>query len=187
VSYVLAYSPHNLKFDGRFHRLKVSLVNPARFTVQARHGYFAPKASEDAATKAKEEIEQAVYSQDEMKELPVDVHTQFYKVNETEVRLAVLTHLDMSSVRFRKEQDRNLNDLTFLTVLFDRDGKYVTGKEKQVTFRLRDATLARLTQTGITMKTEFDLKPGTYMVRQIVRDSEAGHLSGLNRTVERPY
>jgi VWFA-related protein len=187
VYYVLAFSPRNLKFDGRFHRLKVSLVNPAGFTLQARRGYFAPKASEDAATKAKEEIEQAVYSQDELKELPIAVHTQFYKVNESDARLAVLTHLDMSSVRFRKEQDRNLNDLTFVTILFDRDGKYVTGMEKRLQFRLRDTTLAKLTQTGITLKTEFDLKPGTYLVRQIVRDSEAGQLSGLSRSVEIPY
>jgi VWFA-related protein len=187
VSYVLAFSPHNLKFDGRFHKLKVSLVNPAQFTIQARRGYFAPKASEDAATKAKEEIEQAVYSQDELKELPVDVHTQFFKLNESDARLSVLTHLDMSSMRFRKEQDRNLNDLTFVTVLFDSDGKYIMGKEKRVQFRLRDATLARLTQSGITLKTEFDLKAGTYMVRQIVRDSEAGQLSGVSRSVEIPY
>jgi hypothetical protein len=187
VYYVLAFSPRNLKFDGRFHKLKVNLVNPAGFTIQARRGYFAPKASVDVATKAKEEIEQAVYSQDELKELPINVHTQFYKVNEAEARLAVLTHLDLSSVRFRKEQDRHLNKLTFLTVLFDRDGKYVEGKEKVVEFRLRDATLARLNQTGITLKMEFDLKPGTYLVRQIVRDSEAGQLSGLNRTVEIPY
>jgi len=187
VYYVLAFSPRNLKFDGRFHKLKVNLVNPAGFTIQARRGYFAPKASVDVATKAKEEIEQAVYSQDELKELPINVHTQFYKVNEAEARLAVLTHLDLSSVRFRKEQDRHLNKLTFLTVLLDRDGKYVEGKEKVVEFRLRDATLARLNQTGITLKMEFDLKPGTYLVRQIVRDSEAGQLSGLNRTVEIPY
>jgi len=187
VSYVLAFSPRNLKFDGRYHKLKVSLVNPKGFTLQARHGYFAPKASEDAATKAKEEIEEAIYSQDELRELPIDVHTQFYKMNETDARLAVLTHLDMSSVRFRKDQDRNLNDVTFITVLFDRDGKYITGKEKKLLFRLRDATLAKLTQSGITLKTEFDLKPGTYMVRQIVRDSEAGQLSGMSRTVEIPY
>ncbi|MGO8732621.1 MAG: VWA domain-containing protein [Terriglobia bacterium] len=187
VYYVLAFSPRNLKLDGRFHTLKVNLVNPARLTVQARHGYFAPRAAEDAATKAKEEIEQAMYSQDELKELPIDVHTQYYKVNESEAWLAVLTHLDLNAVRFRKEADRNRDDVTFLTVLFDMDGKYVTARQKLVKFRLRDATLARFTQTGITMKTEFDLKPGTYMVRQIVRDSEAGQLSGLSRTVEIPY
>jgi VWFA-related protein len=187
VTYVLAFSPRNLKFDGRFHKLKVTLVEPARFTLQARRGYFAPKASEDPASKAKEEIEQAIYSQDELRELPVDVHARFFKLNESDARLAVLTHLDMSALRFRKEKDRNLDNLTFVTVLFDRDGKFVMGKEKRVEFRLLDSTLARLTQTGITLKTEFELKPGTYMVRQIVRDSEAGRLSGLNRTIEIPY
>ena len=187
VYYVLAFTPRNLKLDGHYHQLKVSLVNPGRLTVQARHGYFAPKASEDAAAKAKEEIEEAMYSQAELRELPIALHTQFYKVNETDVKLAVLTHLDMSSVRFHKEADRNRNDVTFVTVLFDMDGKYVAAKEKRVEFRLRDSTLERLIKSGITLKTEFDVKPGTYMVRQVVRDSEAGQLSGLNRTVEIPY
>ena len=187
VYYVLAFSPRNLKFDGRFHQLKVSLVDPAGRTIQARRGYFAPKASEDAATKAKEEIQQAAFSQDEVRELPVDVHTQFFKLNDAEVRLTVFAHLDMNSVRFRQEQDRHLNNLTFVTVLFDLDGKYVTGKEKVLQFRLRDATLAALTRSGITLKTEFDVKPGRYLVRQIVRDSEAGQLTGLNHTVEIPY
>ena len=187
VYYVLAFSPHDLKYDGRFHKLKVSLVNPAGSTIQARRGYFAPKASEDAATRAKEEIKAAVFSPDELKGLPIDVHTQFFKINEAEVRLAVLTHLDLSSLRFRQEQDRHFNNLTFLTVVFDRDGKCAVAEEKEVELRLRDATLAKLTQTGITLKTEVELKPGTYLVRQIVRDSEAGQLSGLSHTVEIPY
>jgi len=187
VSYVLAFSPRNLKPDGRFHKLKVSLANPKGFTLQARRGYFAPKASEDAAARAKEEIQDAVYSQDDLRELPIEVHTQFFKLNESDVRLSVLTHLDMSSLHFLKQQDRNSNDLTFITVLFDRDGKYLTGKEKKVVCHLRDDTLARLSRTGITLKMEFDVKPGTYMVRQIVRDSQAGQLSGLSRTIEIPY
>jgi len=187
VYYVLAFSPRNLKFDGRFHKLKVSLANPAGFTLQARHGYFAPKASEDAATRAEEDIEQAIYSQDELRELPVDVHTRFFKLDQSETRLAVLAHLDVTALRFRKQQDRNVDDLIFATALFDRDGKFVLGTEKRFELRLLDSTLARLAQTGITVKAEFDLKPGTYLVRQIVRDSEAGQLSELNHTVEIPY
>jgi len=187
VYYVLAFSPHNLKFDGRFHTLKVSLVNPGGFTLQARRGYFTPKASEDVATRAKEEIMQAAYTQDDLKELPIEVHTQFYKINEADARLAVLTHLDMSSLRFRQSNDLHFKKVVFLTVVFDRDGKCVIAKEKELELKLRDATLAKLAQTGITMKTEVDLKPGTYLVRQIVRDSEDGQLSGLSRTVEIPY
>jgi hypothetical protein len=37
------------------------------------------------------------------------------------------------------------------------------------------------------MRTNFDVKPGTYLVREVVRDSESGEISGLNRTVEIPY
>jgi VWFA-related protein len=187
ASYMLSFSPQNLKYDGRFHKLKLKLVNPSGFSIQARAGYFAPKASEDAAANTKEEIEQAVFSQEELKELPADVHTKFFKVNESDVRLTVLTHLDLGSLRFRKELDRNLETLTLVTALFDRDGKLIDGKEKHLELRLRDTTLARLTPTGITLKVEFTLKPGTYLVRQVVRDSEAGQLTGLNRTVEIPY
>jgi len=186
VSYVLAFTPLNLKPDGQFHKLKVSLVNANGFTVQARRGYFAPQPSENAAARASEEIVDAAFSQDQLKDLPIDVRTQFYKINESDLRLAVVTHLDLSAVRFQKQQDRNLNDLTFVTVLFDRDGKYVVGREKKVLLRLRDATLSRLTRSGISVKMEFAVKPGTYLVRQIVRESQAGRLSGLTRTVELP-
>ena len=122
-----------------------------------------------------------------MRELPVDVHTRYFKLDQSQTRLAVLAHLDLTALRFRKQQDRNVNDLIFATALFDRDGKFVLGTEKRFELRLLDSTLARLAHTGITVKTEFDLKPGTYLVRQIVRDSEAGQLSELNHTVEIPY
>jgi hypothetical protein len=187
VYYTLAFSPQNLKLDGRFHNLKVTLANPAGLTVLARRGYFAPRKPVDASLQAKEEIEQAVFSQDEVNELPVEVHTQFFKVNETDARLSVLTHLDLRPLHFRKEEGRNLSNLTFVTVLFDRDGKFVSGREKRLELRLRDPSLERLLASGITMKISFDLKAGNYLVRQVVRDADDGQISGLNRTVEIPY
>ena len=42
-SYVLAFSPQEVKLDGRFHKVKVTLKNTGRLTVQARKGYYAPK------------------------------------------------------------------------------------------------------------------------------------------------
>jgi VWFA-related protein len=42
-SYVLAFSPQDLKNDGRFHKLKVTVNRGAKLTVQARKGYYAPK------------------------------------------------------------------------------------------------------------------------------------------------
>ncbi len=187
VYYVLAFSPQNLKLDGRFHSLKVNLASSGRLAVQARRGYFAPTKPLDATSQAKEEIEQALFSQDELNELPIDVHTQFFKLSGRDTRLSVLTHVDLRLIRFRKQEGRNRNNLTFVTGLFDRDGKYVTGKEKLLELRLRDGSLERLSQSGVTIRNSFDVEPGTYLVRQVVRDAEGGQISGLNRTVEIPF
>jgi len=187
VYYVLGFSPQNLKYDGRFHTLKVTLATREKVTIQARRGYFAPKKLADPAAQAKEEIEQALFSHDELHELPMEVHTQFFKLNELDTRLSVVTRLDLHFVQFRKEAGRNLNNLTLITALFDRDGKYMTGKEKILQFRLLDGSLEKLTRSGVTAKTSFDVKPGTYLVRQVVRDAEGAQLSALNRTVEIPF
>lgn len=187
VSYVLAFSPQNLKRDGSFHTLTVKLVKPAGVNVQARRGYFAPQKSENAAAQAKEEIQQAIFSQDEMHELPVEVHTQFFKVNDSDARLSVLVHLDLRALHFRKDEGRNLNNVTFVTAIFDRDGKYVAGREKILEFRLRDTSLGKLQEEGLSVKASFSMKPGTYTVRQVVRDAQGGEMSGLNRVVDIPY
>jgi VWFA-related protein len=187
VYYILGFSPENLKFDGRFHNLKVNLNTREKYAVQARTGYYAPAKPADPAAQAKEEIEQAIFSRDELNELPVEMHTQFFKLANLDARLSVLTRLDLRFVQFRKESGRNLNNLTIVAALFDRDGKYVTGKEKRLEFRLLDGSLERLARSGMTAKISFDVRPGTYMVRQVVRDSEGAQLSAINRTVEIPY
>jgi VWFA-related protein len=187
VYYVLGFSPQNLKLDGHLHTLKVSLSTRGHYAIQARRGYYAPRQPADATAQAKEEIEQAVFSHDELNELPVEIHTQFFKLNDVDARLSVVTRLDLRFVHFRKESGRNLDNVTLVTALFDRDGKYVAAKEKKLEFRLLDGTLEKLSRSGITAKTNFDVKAGTYLVRQVVRDSEGAQLSALNRTVEIPF
>jgi hypothetical protein len=185
--YLLAFSPQNLKLDGSFHPIRVKLIASKGLSVQARRGYFAPKKPVDPTAQEKEDIEEVVFSQDETHELPIDVHTQFFMKTESDARITVLTRLDLRALHFRKDADRNLDNLTFVTVVFDQDGHAISGQQKAVELRLRDSSLEKYLQTGITMRTFFDVKPGTYLVRAVVRDSESGEISGLNRTVEIPY
>jgi hypothetical protein len=70
-------------------------------------------------------------------------------------------------------------------VLFDRNGNYITGMTKNLEMKLKDETLARL-PSGITVKTNFDVKPGTYVVRLVVRDSEGQAMAAQNGAVEIP-
>jgi VWFA-related protein len=183
-SYVLAFAPQNLKLDGGFHALKVTLKNPQKLTLQTRRGYYAPKHPADPNEEVKQEIEDATFSQEELHNLPVKLRTQFFKASDTDAKLIVLAHVDVQHLRFRKVSGRNNNVLTCVSALFNRNGNFVQGMQKTLTLNLKDETLEHKLASGITLKTSFDVKPGSYLVRLVVRDAEGQSMSAENGTVE---
>ena len=183
-SYMLAFVPQNLKLDGSFHSLKVTVKNQQKLTLQARRGYYAPKNFGNPDEQAKQEIEDAMYSQEELHNLPVNLHTQFFKASDQDAELVVVAHVDVKRLHFRKAEGRNNNVLTCAFALFNRNGNLVQGTETIATMHLKDATLERKKDSGITLKTSFDVKPGSYLVRLVVRDAEGQMMSAENGTVE---
>jgi VWFA-related protein len=186
-SYLLGFSPQNLKIDGRFHTLKVALASKEKLEIQARHGYFAPKTVSDPVESTKLEMQEALFSQEEIHDLPVELQTQFFKKDDAQARLAVLTRFDVKSIHFQKLQGRNNDQLTIVTGIFDENGNFVTGLSKTVEMKLLDTTYDRLSRSGFTVKTSFDVKPGTYLVRLVVRDAVGAQMAARNGAVVIPY
>jgi VWFA-related protein len=182
--YMLGFSPENLKPDGSFHKLKVTLKDPNKLGLQARRGYYAPRHLADAAETAKQEIEDALFSREEMHDIPLELHTQYFKASEDSAHVAVVVHVDVRHIRFKRQDGRNRDDLTVVSALFDRNGTYVTGSQKTLEMRLRDTTLEKSLGQGITVRTSFDVKPGAYLVRLVVRDTEGQMMSAQNGAVE---
>ena len=187
TSYLLGFSPQNLKLNGSFHTLKVTLAGKQKYVVQARRGFYAPHTAKDPQETAKEEIREAVFSQEEIRDLAVDLQTQFFRKDTAEAHLSVLAHVDLKSLKFRKADGRNRDDLTLATVIFDENGNFVTGGEKILEMKLQDTTLERLDRSGITVKSSFDVKPGTYLVRLVVREKEGEMMAARNGAVVIPY
>ena len=197
--YVLGFSPQELKYDGAYHSLKVSLKvalnvalkvaskNSAGLTIQARRGYWAPKHAVDGDEAAKEEIQETVFSREEIHEIPVDLETEFFKTGDFQAELTVSAHLNVQALRFRKANDRNNDTLTVVTGLFDANGNYISGIERRVNMHLRDQTLATLESTGINMQENFKVAaPGRYVIRLVVRDAEGHTTTAKNGGVEIP-
>lgn len=183
--YVLGFSPQNLKLDGAFHGLKVTvkLNPPVSLNTTARKGYYAPRKLSSAEETAKQEIEDALFSRDELSDLPVELHTQYFK-GDKDATIAVLCRMDTRRLQFRKADGRNNNVFTIVSALFDRNGNFVSGLQKTVSLKLKDETLAKLSSIGeISFKSNFSVQPGTYMVRLVVRDSEGQLMSALNGAV----
>jgi hypothetical protein len=184
--YVLGFSPQELKYDGAYHGLKVTVKNSQSLTIQARRGYWAPRHAVDSAEAAQEELQESVFSREEVLAIPLNVQTEFFRSGDEKFELTVTAQLDAKALRFNKAQDRNDDTLTVVSGLFDPNGNYIAGVEKVVELHLRDRTLEAFQNAGISVKENFNVAPGRYLVRVVVRDSGGKTITARNAGVEIP-
>jgi VWFA-related protein len=189
VAYLLSFSPQNLKYDGKYHKLTVELVNGRGLSLQARKGYFAPTEAPNSEREAQAAVEDEVFSRDDRNDLPLQIQTQFFMTDQMDGQLAVMARVDLHGARLEKEQQVNVDKLHFVTALFDENGNFLEGKSRIINLRLKDATLSKLMAGTGTIQTawHFKVKPGTYVVREVVRDAGSGGIAAASRTVEIPF
>lgn len=174
-SYVLGFSPAELKEDGSFHSLGVRLPDQKGVSIEARRGYYAVKYDSEEET-AKSDIHDAVFSREERNEIPVTVETRYSKADADNRKLTVTAKVDVRSLHFQKADGRNRDSLTLVAALFDTDGAYVAGTTKTVSLNMLDETLAHM-NAGYAVPFEFDMKVGVYELRLVVREAEGGAIS----------
>lgn len=184
--YVLAFTPQDLKLDGSYHKLKVIMTTQKGMNLQVRKGYYSTKYSTDPKEQVKQQIEEAFFSRDEIHDLPATLSTQYFKLENGDVKLSAVATIDIKKLTFHKVAGRNLNDVTVETGLFDSDGNFVTGFEKVVTLKLLDGTLENRLQSGIGVKSTFTVHPGRYVVRMVVRDTGDQLMAAQSKEVELP-
>ena len=185
--YMLGFSPQNLKLDGSYHALKVSLNVKDGSTLVSRRGYYAPKHTANEAELAQDEIREAVFSREEMQEIPLEVQTQFFKSDDGKAKIGLVTKIDLKALHFKKETGLNKNSLTIVAAVFDHNGNIVTGAERKLDINLKDATFTERINSGVTVRLALNVTPGSYVVRVILRDQEGKMMTARNRSVEIPY
>ncbi len=184
--YLLAYSPRNLKADGRYHHLKVTLTAKNNYAIEARHGFYAPARGETVAQADRREIDDALFSQSVQHDLPIELQTRVEKRTDGGKKLDIFADLDIAQMHFHKANGVNQEGLTLVAAIFDRNGNYIDGTQKVLNFNLKDATLAQFSKTGASSELDLNVKPGVYFLRFVARDTNDSHMSAENVTVDVP-
>lgn len=184
-AYVLGFSPRGLKRDGRYHTLKVTLQGKLHWTVQARQGYFASREPEDPEKAAEEELELAVASRDQLPDVPIECQTSV-RVDASGAHLTVVAHVDTKGFQFQKSGDRNKDSVRVVAALFDENGNILTARYNSIIMALKDATLATVSEKGVRARFQFDVQPGTYLLRVVARESEGPLIGATEREVGVP-
>jgi hypothetical protein len=74
-----------------------------------------------------------------------------------------------------------------VAAVFDANGNFIAGTQKTLQLRLRDETVRGLDQKPpVTIDSNFDMQPGAYLVRLVVRDAEGQQLTAENAGVQIP-
>ena len=197
-SYILAFAPKDLKPDGKFHQLKVTLAEKvSAYSIQARRGYFAPRneaeakawakevEASSAADQVQEQIREALLSKTEIAQFPVVLDANVSEGQGETHELSLLSHVDPKSLHLQKEQDHNLDTLTFVFGVFDQKENLVIAQQRHANVDVADGQLPEFLKAGMNVDMAFQLKPGSYRIREVVTDSEQ-RLTALSRNVDIP-
>jgi VWFA-related protein len=184
VTYLLGFSPVNLKIDGLEHNLKVKLAEPAHLSVSARPGYYAPSPEPTPSEKRFRKLEQSVMAAEDRAEIPLEFSATPEKLANGESVLKIVVHVDVRKLSFQDLGDRHSERLIFITALFDEKNQFLTGVQGVMDLRLKETTLKQIVAQGLSAKMSIQAPVGSYRVRQVVQEAVGGKLAAVNRTVE---
>jgi VWFA-related protein len=196
--YILAFAPKDLKLDRKFHQLKVTLAERhAAYSVQARRGYFAPGNEAEATAGAREvegsgatgsvqeQIREVLVSKTEITQFPVVLDARVSEGQGATHELSLSSHVDPKSLHLQKEADHNLDTLTFIFGVFDQKENLVIAQQRHATVDVTDGQLPEFLKAEMNVDMTFQLKPGSYRIREVVTDSEQ-RVTALSRNVDIP-
>ena len=184
VSYVLTFSPVDLKVNGAMHTLKVKLPNSHGMTIQARRGYLAPSPRPTDSEKKQRKFDRAILAADNPAALPAQVTTAPGISGTGKPILKIMIHVDVSKLPFQTQGDRKVERLIFVTALFDSQNHFLTGVQGVMDLRLKSETMATISSAGLDAKLSLQAPPGNYRLRQVVEEVADGRIAAISRPVE---
>ena len=185
ITYLLGFSPDAVLPDGKYHKLKVKLIAADYPYVQARPGYVAPTKEEGEKPALESKLDQEAFANDDLTEA-ARRHADANAARATSGQpiLWVLVKIDVKHLQFDRNKDRQDQKLTFVMALFDKQGNFVTGKQGEMNFALKRATLDHFAQTGLSAKIFLQAPPGSYRLRTVTQETTDGKMSASTIPVE---
>ena len=149
-----------------------------KYTVNARRNYVAAPQNPATEEAANREVQAALYTSVESRDLPMEVRIETVKGDGPKARLTVAAHVDLNQLPFRMVDNEKHNQLLFAAVVFDHNGKYIDGNSRSIAIRWKDDDTAdpAVRSAAKVFESSFMLGAGDYVVRFVARDTEVQQL-----------
>jgi VWFA-related protein len=174
VTYLLTFERSDLKTDGAYHRLKVKAKLPAGARLTHRAGYFAPRPF-----KQLDPLEKNLLASDDIasaapkRDLDLNVLAASFRATPGQAYVPIIIEVGGKSL-LAGAAGKNLN-VEIYAYVSDEKGRMLDFFNRRVAVDL-DKGKARqgIAEGGVKYYGHFDLEPGSYQVRVLVRNADTG-------------
>ena len=186
VYYVLGYFSSNSKEDGKYRKIRVEVTRPD-LKIEHRPGYFASKAFTQLNQQERDlQLQQALNVDRPFSDVPVILQADYFRKDNSTTLVPISIELHGDGLKFEDKGANREGKFEFVAQVTDPKGKVTGVARDAVQVRLPAEKAEKIKAGGIFYSTGFQLRPGDYKLKFLVRDNVTGKLGGFEEPISVP-
>ena len=182
--YAIGFHSTNPARDGKYRKLTIKIDKPG-IKLEYRPGYYAPADFRHSGREDREqELDDQLASDLPATDIPVYMDAMYFRLNENRFYVPVSLLIPGSQIPFVKGGDKDKATLDVIGEVIDEVRRPVGRVRQTVKLNLDQSLGAR--QKNIQYTTSFDLPPGKYEVKFVVRENQTGRMGSFEATITLP-
>lgn len=182
--YAIGFRSANPMRDGRYRKLTVK-VKRQGVKLEYRPGYYAPSDFKHTGNEDREQqLNDQMASDLPATDMAVYLDAMYFRIDDNRYYMPVSLLVPGSQIPFVKGGDKDKATLDILGEVVDEVKRPIGRVRQTVKLNLNDSVNAR--QKNIQYTTSFNLPPGKYQIKFVVRENQTGQMGSFIADVTLP-
>jgi len=182
--YAIGFHSSNLARDGKYRRLTIKINRPG-IKLEYRPGYYAPSDFQHSGNEDRErELKEQLASDLPATDMAVYLDAMYFCLEENRFYVPVSLIVPGSQIPFVKGGDKEKATLDIIGTVLDEVKRPFGRARETVKLNLDPSLQAR--QKNIQYNTSFNLPPGKYKLKFVVRENQTGRMGSFEADITLP-
>ena len=182
--YAVGFRSSNPLRDGRYRKLTIKINRPG-IKLEYRPGYYAPADFQHSGKEDRErDLEEQLASDLPATDMAVYLDALYFRLDENRFYVPVSLVVPGSQIPFVKGGDKDKATLDIIGTVIDEVKRPIGHARETVKLNLDSSIGAR--QKNIQYTTSFNLPPGKYRLKFVVRENQTGRMGSFEAEIVLP-
>jgi VWFA-related protein len=182
--YAIGFHSTNPARDGKYRKLTIK-INQSGIKLEYRPGYYAPADFKHSGREDRErELEEQLSSDLPATDMAMYLDALYFRLDENRFYVPVSIIVPGSQIPFVKGGDKDKATLDIIGEVIDEVKRTIGSARQTVKLNLDPSLQAR--QRNIEYTTSFNLPPGKYHLKFVVRENQTGRMGSFEADIALP-